>query len=125
MAKKKYLDIIEKLRELSPYDIFDRSLVAIIADLEGFKNDYPEYRDLRISVFHSSWQGDNVEFYLFGTRTETENERLVRLAADKKHRDKIKARKKEQNAEEIALLKKLLNKHGGDLQFDIHKLMEE
>tara|TARA_R110002096_G_scaffold174566_1_gene350341 strand:- start:1723 stop:2097 length:375 start_codon:yes stop_codon:yes gene_type:complete len=124
MAKKKYLEITERLKELSPYSMFDRSIVHIMADLQGFQDDYPDHKYLRITVESGGWDNPD-EFYLMGTRTETDIERDKRLVkAQKLRKDKKNAKTKKDTAEKEQL-KELLRKHGGDLQFDIQRLMEE
>jgi len=124
VGRKKYLEITEKLKELSPYSMFDRSIVHIMADLQGFKDDYPEHKDLRITVESGGWDNPD-EFYLMGTRTETDIERDKRLVKAQKVRKDKKSAKDRKTEQEKEQLKELLRKHGGDLQFDIQKLMEE
>tara|TARA_R110002094_G_scaffold117756_1_gene113358 strand:+ start:1995 stop:2378 length:384 start_codon:yes stop_codon:yes gene_type:complete len=122
MAKKKYLEIHERLKELDPWVVFNRSIVHVMADLQGFQNDYPQHKKLRIVVDSGGWD-DPDEFHLVGTRMETDSERDKRLARAKKSREDAKQIKADRNAAEIEQLKELLTKHGGDLHFDIHKLM--
>lgn len=110
MPKKKYLEIEECLRAL-PVEFFDRSLVEIQADLTGFREDYPDHTKLRIMVEYASWD-DRDEFYLKGTRSETDDERDWRLEQtreDRRKKAEAQARKEQAEREQLA---KLLKKYG-------------
>lgn len=124
MAKKKYLAVDVDLKEID-VDSFDGKIVDVIKYLEGVQAEYEDtFQHLRIVVESGGWDAPH-DFILRGTRQETDPERDKRLAKAKKRREATKKTKAQEKAAEIEQLKELLNKHGGDLQFDIHKLMFE
>lgn len=113
MGKKKYLEVTETLREINQ-EMFSRSLVELMANLQGFKDDYPDHKDLHITIEKSYCDAPD-DFYLEGTRLETDEERDKRLDwALHTRKLKIEA-KAEQEAAEKAELKRLLEKYGEEL----------
>lgn len=122
MGKKKYLEIEEHLEDLD-IDTFDGEIDQLVKKLDEIQSKHQDkYHSLRIGIenYH-----DNVDAILYGKRSETEQERLKRLAKARKLREDKKSLKAKRDAQERQQLKELLMKHGGDLHFDIHKLMEE
>ena len=109
--KKKYLQIRETLRSLD-VDFFSDTLVRIMAELQGFKDDYPDHTDLAISIDNYY---DTFDIDLVGVRSETDKERDKRLSKARKERERKAEVKTSQEAAEKQELKRLLNKYGEEL----------
>jgi len=115
MAKKKYLEFEEQLEEVD-IGLIDGELDVLIDRLKKLGEKYTStHSKIRIKVEYGSWD-DSDEFYLMGTRSETDKERDKRLARAKKIRDAKKAQKLKQEEHEKELLGRLLKKHGNILE---------
>lgn len=97
---KKYLEIKEKLADISNYD-FEASFDKVILMLQELKetNEAKGYTNLTLSVEYTAFSDDGSYFELRGTRKETDRERNKRLAKAKKE---IEQRKKDIDKEEDA-----------------------
>ena len=106
--KKK--EIREKIGEIT--DIFDNcKLSDLISILEKIKEENKKvgYSDLEI---REAYIGDGItEFYLYGTREETDKEYEKRMKKRRKKIEKNKQNKLEQKEKEIKRLKELMTKY--------------
>jgi hypothetical protein len=109
--KKRYLEITETLRELS-IEFFEGSLIQLMAELQGFMDDYPDHKDLEILIDHYC---ESVDIELRGTRLETDKERDKRLAKARKERERKAEMKASREVAEKQELKRLLEKYGEEL----------
>lgn len=113
MAKKKYLDVKEKLRDLDT-DFFHDSIVKLKAELQGLQDDYPDHENLYISVDRYY---ESIDVELYGTRKETDKERDKRLDKARKIREKNAAHAVELEENERAELKRLQEKYNADSSY--------
>ncbi len=108
MSKKKYLEVEEELRTVHE-DFLNSSLVKLMAELQGFQDDYPDHQSLRLQVNYED--GYDATITLIGTRLETDKERNKRLAYARTVRRARAQAKATAEAIELALYKKLKAKY--------------
>lgn len=109
-SKKKYLQVRETLCNLD-MDFFSDTIVKIMAELQGFKDDYPDHTDLAILIDHD-YDSRAIDVNLVGTRLETDKERNKRLAKARKERERKVEVNASREAAEKAEFFRLVDKFG-------------
>ena len=108
---KKYLEVREKLANLSHYDL-EASLDRAILVLQELKenNEAKGYTNLVLTIEYEVFDDDASHYELTGTRKETERERNKRLAKAKREREQNKKDKENKEDAEHSLYLKLKRK---------------
>ena len=86
-------------------DDFSTSVDEVIEILQGLKDKYPGYTDLRLEFDYES------SYELWGTRPETDVERKRRLTTARRLRENRKKEKEREKEKEIKLLHKLKQRY--------------
>ena len=111
MEKKK---IRERIKEIT-YIFDDGKLSYLINKLEEIKKESEElgYSDLEIDKEYCCdyYNDSKIEFYLYGTREETDEEYNKRMKKNKKKKEINKQNKVKQKGREIKRLKELMEKY--------------
>jgi len=110
MAKKR--EIVKRLQMID----FEGEVEEVLYTLQSLVESYKKQDYLRFHIIYGYGNGDvSDEYYLFGTRLETDKEFEKRLAKEKKERaakkTKVDKRKKEEEQKEKELYKKLHDKY--------------
>lgn len=95
------------IKDIDPY-YFEGSIETVVSNIHRLKDEHIEYKDLRIEP---NYIEDKLEFVLYGTRLETDEEYVRRLEFEKSMEEHKKRRLKEVEEKERKLYETLKKKY--------------
>lgn len=103
-----------KLYDISCLDFFEGSLESLVKNVKAIENRYPNHKNLRVTIEEDRYHNECVEVELYGDLPETVGEKNLRLEREKERKKTAAHRDKEQKSDDLAQLKRLLDKYGAD-----------